>query len=1212
VVKPDGNNVVFERSERGLYYLDTQKNTGHSKDMVMVNTVAANRARYTKADYERAVLARKLQIKIGRPSIRDYIRIIEKNMLPNCDVTRQDIIAAEDIFGPDVGSLKGKTTRRPPHKVRDQPTWLPREILARYKAVTLTADIMYINKIPFLVTKSRSIHFATIEALANQKGDTIVECFKTIKQLYTRGGFQPTLVLTDGQFESIRAPLADMQLSLNTTAEDEHVGDIERYIRTVKERSRATYNTLPFLRMPPRLVIEMAKLAVFWLNAFPHRNGVSDDMSPRMIVTGQKVDHNRHCKYEFGEYVQTHESHDNSMDARTVGALALRPTGNQQGSYYFFSLQTGRVLTRNHATRIPMPQEVIDRVHTIARRQKAQPGLVFQDRNRQPILNEDEDEDGDDGSYEYESDPDDYDHVDDLSFDDENSDEEGDAHQDDGDGSDADADDYDEETDNDDDSADSEYVPPTAPEADNDQDLDEFNDADVEENDNALLADEDGDHPANSHVQNDEHPIEETVIETVNEDEDGAEITGVPELDESTGVAVGAENTGVRDEEEEAASGDELSEAERQANLERLMNTRYGARSERYELRRRKPRSYHHLHHQRGIVLAAMASMATEQMSMKKGLKAFGGLGWDAVRSEMQQLHDRKVMRPVRKGDLSADEIKRTLNYLMFLKRKRSGKVKGRGCADGRKQRLWTRKEDSTSPTACTESVLTTCAIDAKEDRDVATVDIPGAFMQTDMDDEIVHIRLTGEMVETLLEIDHETYAPYVVIERGTQVIYARLLKALYGTLRAARMFYDLITKKFEAWGFEQNPYDPCVANKMVDGHQCTIVWHVDDLKISHKSPDVVTNVIDLLQDEFGEITPVTAVRGKVHDYLGMELDFRVKGKVSVNMCAYLEAMFEELPQHMRGRANTPAANHLFQTREDDSLMLSPEEADRFHHLTAKLMFLSQHGRPDIRTAVSYLSTRVSCSNSDDEKKLSRVMKYLQSTRDLVLTLSVDDGLTMKWWVDASYAPHTNMRSHTGAIMTLGGGSFYSTSTRQKLVSRSSTEAELIGVHDVLPQMLWTKHFLEEQGYEIGVIDVLQDNKSAMLLEMNGRGSSTKRTKHINVRYFYVKDLVTNKHIAISHCPTEDMIADFFTKPLQGIQFRRFRSFIMNVDPSSPYYMDPRSVLKHSDYLQQTSRDGDVMSDTSSNRYEALSEDAEDDVEEGEPGDDRDPDHDLW
>jgi hypothetical protein len=129
----------------------------------------------------------------------------------------------------------------------------------------------------------------------------------------------------------------------------------------------------------------------------------------------------------------------------------------------------------------------------------------------------------------------------------------------------------------------------------------------------------------------------------------------------------------------------------------------------------------------------------------------------------------------------------------------------------------------------------------------------------------------------------------------------------------------------------------------------------------------------------------------------------------------------------------------------------------------------------------------------------------------------------------------------------MGKGSAYSTSLRQKLNTTSSTEAEVVGVADVMPMVLWTRYFLEAQGYEIGKSKLYQDNMSSMLLEKNGRASSGKRTRHINIRYFFMADRVKSKEIEIEYCPTDDMIADFFTKPLQGAKFIKFRKAVMNL-----------------------------------------------------------------
>eukprot|EP00978_Attheya_sp_CCMP212_P048299 scaffold500167_cov161-Attheya_sp.AAC.1 len=114
----------------------------------------------------------------------------------------------------------------------------------------------------------------------------------------------------------------------------------------------------------------------------------------------------------------------------------------------------------------------------------------------------------------------------------------------------------------------------------------------------------------------------------------------------------------------------------------------------------------------------------------------------------------------------------------------------------------------------------------------------------------------------------------------------------------------------------------------------------------------------------------------------------------------------------------------------------------------------------------------------------------------------------MKWWVDAAFAVHPDMKSHTGGTFSLGRGSIYSASLKQKLNTKSSTEAELVGVNDLMPQILWTQYFMEAQGYTVDQSLVAQDNLSAMLLENNGRASSSKRTRHINIRYFFVTDRI--------------------------------------------------------------------------------------------------------
>ena len=168
------------------------------------------------------------------------------------------------------------------------------------------------------------------------------------------------------------------------------------------------------------------------------------------------------------------------------------------------------------------------------------------------------------------------------------------------------------------------------------------------------------------------------------------------------------------------------------------------------------------------------------------------------------------------------------------------------------------------------------------------------------------------------------------------------------------------------------------------------------------------------------------------------------------------------------------------------------------------------------------------------------------------MILGADGTGIVKWFVDTSFAVHPNMRSHTGGAVTLGRGCPIVTSTKQKLNTRSSTESELVGVDDLMPSILWTLKFLKAQGYDVSENILYQDNKSSILLEKNGKASSSKRTRHISIRYFFVTDRIAKGELTIEWCPTANMIADFMTKPLQGSLFRKFRDIVMGIDVIKP------------------------------------------------------------
>ena len=342
------------------------------------------------------------------------------------------------------------------------------------------------------------------------------------------------------------------------------------------------------------------------------------------------------------------------------------------------------------------------------------------------------------------------------------------------------------------------------------------------------------------------------------------------------------------------------------------------------------------------------------------------------------------------------------------------------------------------------------------------------------------------------------------------------------------------------------NPYDPCVANKMVHGRQMTIMWHVDDVKSSHVNTKVNDSFKEWLTKEYGKLGEVKTSRGKRHDYLGMILDYSVDGEVQIDMTDYVKKMVSEFPQDaLQGpKVSTPASQNLFKV-DKRSPRLDKESAELFHSFVLKGLFLAKRGRPDVLLPIAYLCTRTREPTRQDMDKLVRVMKFLRQTQEDRLTLRADGTHRVIWSIDSSFAVHMDFRSHTGGTGTMGKGAFTNLSAKQKINTQSSTESEVVALDDLVGPALWTRYFLEEQGYEVKDNILLQDNQSAIRLETNGRASAGKRSRHMNIRYFFVTDQVNKNLASISYCPTDDMDSDYHTKPLQGKKFHKFRARIM-------------------------------------------------------------------
>ena len=1128
-VHTDNGIVKFGVTDEGLYaYKPTKqflKEVAKTKNKVLkhtfVATVKDNIEGYSKNEVDGARRARKLYHAIGCPTIENLKHIIRMNLIRNCPVTTEDINNAERIWGADIGALKGKTTRAATAKVFEDIVEIPPE-LKRKKNIVLCIDIMYVHGIPMLTAIDKSIRHRALVPMDNRESKELFESIDVILRYYNKAGYKIKSIHCDQEFRPIMDRVSDdLDIEMNYATTDEHVPEAERNNRTIKERIRATFHNMPFKRIPKVMIKELSMRVTHLLNIFPAKGGISSYYSPYTILSGKSIDYEKELSIPFGAYVQgSNEPKPSNTNApRTLDCIYLGPVKSKQGGHKLMDISTGKVITRRRVKELPMTDIVIRAVEQMAKKQGIK-SLKFTTRDGVP-------------------------------FEDADWIEEVDGAEDDNDENESDSDESESDSDSDDDSSTSSSDSDTSDDNDElDDDMDEIDRLEVED----LLAEARNEADAESNPANIPEQPPNNDIE-VQQEVENVHPAGVSVSDVS------------EDSNELRRSGRERQPPERYnpetglAQMEKPKSVKIVTDNLMKDLEychnmtvEKHPDKYieydsfiagvaaRHIHYQNEKACLG------PQYILQKGLKKFGAEGIEAATKEMKQLHDRTCFKPILVSELTDTEMRKAQEALMFLTEKRDQKIKGRTVYNGKPTREWHDKEDAASPTASLESIYLTAIIDAKENRDVMTSDIPNAFIQASMpvlekgEDRVI-MKVKGALLEILVSLAPELYGPYVVQEKGKRVIYLEVLRALYGMLVAALLWYRQLRKDLEEIGFKFNPYDPCVANRRVNKKRQTVRFHVDDLMSSHVDSTVNDEFLKWMNEKYGKHGAVTATRGNIHEYLGMTFDFTNKGKVVISMAEYMSRLVDEFPHPITKKAKSPAAEDLFGAGNGKSL--DKEQAKVFHTWVAKALFACKRARPDIHVAVTLLCTRVRDPNEDDWKKLIRLLEYINGTRDDVLTLSADDLHVIKWYVDASFAVHADFKSHTGAIMSYGNGAAMTMSRKQKLNTRSSTEAELVGVDDAVNMILWTKLFLSEQGYHVEKNTVYQDNKSAILLERNGKKSSSKRTRAINIRYFFITDQVEKGNVNIEYCPTGEMLADFMTKPLQGKLFAKFKKSLM-------------------------------------------------------------------
>ncbi len=1003
VIINDDLHLTFWKRSNGLYVCNMRfvadmiaRDASHN---VMVHTVSEREALYTKRQVEDAKLARKFMREMSYSSVADLVQLVKSGMA-NVPITIHDLYRAERIYGPDVGSLKGKLKARPSPIVTVE--HVPRPII---NELTLHVDIMFIENIPYLISVSTPLGLTLVSCMDNRGATVVRKMLNDMLKIYRSREFFVKTLLSDGEgaIAKLSSELNAAGIAVNLASAGKHVPVVENKIKQVKERVRATLHDLPY-DLPHVLMKYLVYFCVNRLNLLPSHLRM-DSIAPTEAITGRKIDYKIHVRGSFGDYCQIEMPNvvKNSMEARTLGAILLYPVGNVQGSYHFCVLATAAVVTRDRWVTLPIPQEVINHMNKLAANDKHEitKDPVFRLNDRIVEIGKEEIFEDPEAAY-----------------------GEGDV--------------------------------PT-----------KYTDGVVQD-----VADVLPDLRGTTTVVAVDTPVAATGAPVVAVD--AAPPPLVPTHSYNTRYQVRLSSTTV-------------------------------ATTLHYDDEREEDRIELQFH-----------------ITVDQALHRFPDQAADALVKELGQMALKGVFKPVHVSSLSPDEKKGIIISFMFYKEKflpdgSFDKLKARLVAGGHMQDRAV-VGDISSPTVSLSAVMMVAAIAKKENRKVVTVDIAGAYLNASMEGRRVFMRLDKVMAGVMVHID-PSYKQYLR-DDGTVVV--KLEKALYGCIESAKLWYEKLEETLKDFGMTANPREPCVFNKPTkSGCQITAIIYVDDLMITCAVEEEIVSLCNYLKDKFETITMNEGVK---HSYLGMSFDFGNDDGLVVTMPGYEDDVIRTF--NVVGVAATPATNSLFNVDDSSPPLDRARSSVLFHSKVAKLLYLALRSRPDILTAISFLTTRVKGPTEEDDKKLDRVLRYLKGSRGKGIVIKAEDGLVVKAYVDASYGVHADMKSHTGCVITLGKGPIFVRSAKQKLVSKSSTEAELIALSDSAGQVIWTREFLTFQGYDIGPAVIYQDNMSTIALVNKGR-SHAPGSRHINIRYFFIKDRIDTGELVVEHLSTLEMISDF-------------------------------------------------------------------------------------
>jgi len=440
----------------------------------------------------------------------------------------------------------------------------------------------------------------------------------------------------------------------------------------------------------------------------------------------------------------------------------------------------------------------------------------------------------------------------------------------------------------------------------------------------------------------------------------------------------------------------------------------------------------------------------------------------------------------------------------------------------------WETYKDTYAGTAKRKSIMILLALAAQTDMHIHTADVKSAFLIPELQEEIY----------MQLPVDYTGKA---------NPRFVRLRRALYGLKQAAHAFMVHLRTALTSLGFKQNPNDQCIYTRGKGENKIYVATHVDDLLILSRNIDNMLKFEEELSTKY-EIT----TEHHPTSYLGMQLDRdSTAGTIKLSLPSYSQKMVDKFLPDMRVKpAATPApvtANAKGQT--DVATPLSKQEQDTYMQLVGTALYLGICTRPDLLAQLQLLTQKMQSATTADMASAKRLLRYVKGTINHGITFhrgTGDDIGTLYAYADSAYGTTTDKKSIHGLCYSLGkhNACFYSTCKKQTIVALSSTEAEYVAASEACRDILWFRSYLSNLGWSQPPSTILfQDNLSCMDIANNL--DNNERTKHIDIKYHFIKDHINKGTLKMEYLPTTEMTADILTKALPYDQFVKLRDQLM-------------------------------------------------------------------